>query len=81
MNSFGYFHNISCDHLSVEANSDGFLLPINQYESTFETELGSLFDCDMFTSGFNIAGVCESADLVGKIRWILIKINFYIQNQ
>ena len=63
-----YYLYPSSDHLSVEVNSDGFPFPSNQYDSIIDPNLNSLFDFDPFTPEFNIAGVCESGDLVGKIR-------------
>jgi hypothetical protein len=59
---------MNSDHLSVEANSDGFFVPSNQFESTFDTDLSSLFDYDPFGLDIDVAGVCESSDLVGRIR-------------
>jgi len=53
---------MNSDHLSVEVNSDGV-----SYDSIFDTDFYSLFDLDSFTSDINIAGVCESADLVESI--------------
>lgn len=52
----------------MEANSDGFFVPPNQFESTFDTDLNFLFNCDPFEYDIDVAGVCESSDLVGRIR-------------
>ncbi len=56
------------DHLSVEATSDGFFLPVNQFDPMFKPDINSLFDSDLFFADMNIAGVCESSDLMGMIR-------------
>jgi hypothetical protein len=69
---------MSLDHLSVEVNSDGYPFPSNQFDTTYEPDLNTLFDVDLLGSDMDIVGVCESADLFGKRRKILIKINFHI---
>jgi hypothetical protein len=69
---------MSLDHLSVEVNSDGHPFPSNQFDTAYEPDLSTLFDVDLLASDMDIVGVCESADLFGNRRKILIKINFYI---
>ncbi len=78
MNPLNYSSYTSLDHLSVEVNSDGYPFPSNQFDTTYEPDLNTLFDVDLLGSDMDIVGVCESADLFGKRRKILIKINFHI---
>jgi hypothetical protein len=68
MSLLNYFSNIGTEHLSVEVNSDGCWFPSDQVETLDDPDLNSLFDFDLFTNEINIAGVCDSADLVGKMR-------------
>ncbi len=81
MNSFNYFPAVISDHLSVEVNSDGFFFSPDQFDTMSDVDLSPLFGSDLFASGINIAGVCESADLVGKKEECLIEISFYIQSR
>jgi len=67
MNSLNYFANMSLDHLSVEVNSDGFPYPPNSFDTMFDDDLSSFFDLDLFGPEINVAGVCESANLVESI--------------
>jgi hypothetical protein len=68
MNSFNYFPAMNSDHLSVEVNSDGFFFSPDQFDTMSDVDLSPLFGSDLFASGINIAGVCESADLVESIN-------------
>lgn len=66
------------DHLSVEVNSDSFQFLSEDYNSSYDTDMLDLFGSNLLLSENNIDGFCDSANLVGKKRWISIKRYFYI---
>jgi hypothetical protein len=65
------------DQVSIEENSDGFSFRPEIFDSPFDG-LELLFSSDLLTDNFDVAGVCQSEDLVGRMRRILVKTSFYL---
>jgi hypothetical protein len=59
---------MSFDQVSVEANSDGFSFQANQFDTSYDNELELLFGTDLLPDESIVAGYCDSANLVGRIR-------------
>jgi hypothetical protein len=68
MNSLFYFPSMGSDQVSIEENSDGFYFRPEISDDPFDGALELLFGSDLLTDSFDIAGVCQSEDLVGRMR-------------
>ena len=68
MNALDFFPSTGADHLSVEVNGASFDTDFNQ-NSTIYDELEDFFlNAGSFFADNKLIGVCESADLAGRIR-------------
>ena len=66
MSSWNSGYYMSMDHISVEVNSDGYPIPINSYETSYEPATSSQWDLDSMFA--DLAGYCDPVDLAGKKR-------------
>jgi len=67
MNPLNYFFNTEGDLLSEEVHSDGLSRYIDSIDTTPVPDMTS-FDPSQFFDNINIAGFCESADVVDSIN-------------
>ncbi|CAF3395951.1 unnamed protein product [Rotaria socialis] len=68
MSSWNSLPFMSSDNISVEANSDSFYADLNLYSPTFADLVDSIFGSESIPFECNIAGVCDSQNLIEAIN-------------